>query len=312
MSAPLLSIRGLRVRFPTPAGLVDAVNAVDLDVFPSECLGLVGESGSGKSATFLATLGLLPTATISTDGIIWKGRAADPALLRGREIALVLQNALTALNPALRIGTQIEETLAAHAQGNNRRARALALLQRVGIPDPARRLHAYPHELSGGMRQRAMIAVALACSPHLLIADEPTTALDVTVQAQVLDLLRALRTAQGMSMVLITHNLAVAAGNCERIAVMYAGEIVETGPAARVLSAPLHPYTAGLLRSHPSLDRPDAPILPIPGRIPDPGAWPSGCRFAPRCSRRVPACDAPQILRPVSDGAVRCCQAAIA
>jgi oligopeptide/dipeptide ABC transporter ATP-binding protein len=309
---PLLSIRRLRVRFPTPAGSADAVNAVNLDVFPGECLGVVGESGSGKSATFLATLGLLPSATINTDGIFWKGRDIDPTALRGREIALTLQNALTALNPALRIGTQIEETLAAHDRGGNRRDRALALLQRVGIPDPARRLHAYPHELSGGMRQRAMIAVALACSPQLLIADEPTTALDVTVQAQVLDLLRTLRSAQGMSLVLITHNLAVAATNCDRIAVMYAGEIVEAGPAARVLTAPRHPYTIGLLRSHPSLDDPDAPILPIPGRIPDPGARPSGCRFAPRCSRRVAACDAPQKLRSVADGAVRCCQAGIA
>jgi oligopeptide/dipeptide ABC transporter ATP-binding protein len=291
---------------------VDAVNAVDLDVFPGECLGVVGESGSGKSATFLATLGLLPSATISTDGIIWKGRDIDPSALRGREIALTLQNALTALNPALRIGTQIEETLAAHDQHGNRRERAIALLRRVGIPDPARRLHAYPHELSGGMRQRAMIAVALACAPHLLIADEPTTALDVTVQAQVLDLLRALRAEQGMSLVLITHNLAVAAGNCDRIAVMYAGEIVETGPAARVLTAPRHPYTIGLLRSHPSLDEPEAPLLPIPGRIPDPGAWPSGCRFAPRCSQHVAACDVPQTLRAAADGAVRCCQADVA
>ena len=309
MTAPLLSIRGLRVRFPTPAGPVDAVNAVDLDVLPGECLGVVGESGSGKSATFLATLGLLPSATISKDGIAWKGRDLDPATLRGREIALTLQNALTALNPALRIGTQIEETLAAHHQGKHRRDQAITLLRRVGIPDPARRLHAYPHELSGGMRQRAMIAVALACSPELLIADEPTTALDVTVQAQVLDLLRALRAEQGMSLVLITHNLAVAAGNCDRIAVMYAGEIVETGPAARVLTAPRHPYTIGLLQSHPSLEDPDAPILPIPGRIPDPGDWPSGCRFAARCSHRVVACDAPQTLRPAPDGAVRCCRA---
>jgi len=309
---PLLSIRALRVRFPTPAGPVDAVNSVDLDVFPGECLGVVGESGSGKSATFLAMLRLLPSATIGTDGIVWKGRDTDPDTLRGREIALTLQNALTALNPALRIGTQIEETLAVHGQGGNRRDRAIALLRRVGIPDPTRRLHAYPHELSGGMRQRAMIAVALACAPHLLIADEPTTALDVTVQAQVLDLLRALRAEHGMSLVLITHNLAVAAGNCDRIAVMYAGEIVETGPAARVLTAPRHPYTIGLLRSQPSLDEPEALLLPIPGRIPDPGAWPSGCRFAPRCSRHVAACDAPQTLRAVPDGAVRCCQAGIA
>jgi oligopeptide/dipeptide ABC transporter ATP-binding protein len=312
MSTPLLSIRDLRVRFPSPAGPVDAVSAVDLDVFPGECLGVVGESGSGKSATFLAMLGLLPSATIGKGAIAWKGRAIDAATLRGREIALTLQNALTALNPALRIGTQIEETLAAHDQGGNRRERAIALLRRVGIADPARRLHAYPHELSGGMRQRAMIAVALACSPELLIADEPTTALDVTVQAQVLDLLRALRAKQGMSLVLITHNLAVAAGNCDRIAVMYAGEIVETGPAARVLTAPRHPYTIGLMRSHPSLDDLDAPLLPIPGRIPGPGAWPEGCRFAARCSHHVAACDAPQMLRAAPGGAVRCCQARLA
>ena len=308
MSGALLVIRGLRVRFPSPGGMVDAVNAVDLDVFAGECLGVVGESGSGKSATFLATLGLLPSAMVTRESIRWDGGdVGDVSALRGREIALTLQNALTALNPALTIGTQLRETLGAHG----RKAEAVTLLRRVGIPDPERRLAAYPHELSGGMRQRAMIAVALACAPRLLIADEPTTALDVTVQAQVLELLRTLRAEQGMSLVLITHNLAVAAGNCDRIAVMYAGEIVEIGPAARVLTAPLHPYTVGLLRSLPSLDEPEAVVSPIPGRIPDPGAWPSGCRFAERCALRVAACNAPQALRAVGDGAVRCCRAAV-
>jgi oligopeptide/dipeptide ABC transporter ATP-binding protein len=168
------------------------------------------------------------------------------------------------------------------------------------------RLRAYPHELSGGMRQRAMIAVALACGPKLLIADEPTTALDVTVQAQVLQLLAELRAKLGMSLVLITHNLAVVAEQCDRIAVMYAGQVVETGPATRVIAAPLHPYTAGLLASLPSLERPDAALVPIPGRVPDPTQWPAGCRFAERCSSRIADCAAPQPIRPLSDGGVRC------
>ncbi len=216
-----------------------------------------------------------------------------------------MQDALTALNPALTIGTQITEALAAHGEAGStvaRRERAVELLRLVGIPDPASRLRGYPHELSGGMRQRAMIAVALACAPKLLIADEPTTALDVTVQAQVLELLAELRTKLRMSVVLITHNLAVVAEQCDCVAVMYAGQLVETGRATRVIAAPRHPYTAGLL----ALERRDFGLTPIPGRVPDPTHWPAGCRFAERCPARIAACAAPQPMQPLDDGEARC------
>ncbi|HKM62807.1 MAG TPA: ABC transporter ATP-binding protein [Acidisphaera sp.] len=319
MTDPVLRIRGLHVGFPTDTGIVRAVDGVDLDVLAGECLGVVGESGSGKTVTFLATLGLVaPPGVVTAETISWKGRdllklrAAEMRAVRGREIALTMQDALTALNPVLSIGTQIDETLAAHGayrSSTDRRARAVELLQLVGIPEPARRLRAYPYELSGGMRQRAMIAVALACGPDLLIADEPTTALDVTVQAQVLELLGDLRARLGMSLVLVTHNLAIVAEHCDRVAVMYAGQVVETGPAVRVVSAPRHPYTAGLVASIPTVDRLDAEIVPIPGRIPDPRAWPTGCRFADRCGYRADDCATPQPMRPATDGGVRCCLA---
>jgi oligopeptide/dipeptide ABC transporter ATP-binding protein len=276
---------------------------------------VVGESGSGKTVTFLSVLGLIALpGVVEADSIVWNGREiaglppGSRRALRGREIALTMQDALTALNPALTIGTQIIETLSAHGQTHSAgaRDRARELLQLVGIPDPARRLRAYPHELSGGMRQRAMIAMALACGPKLLIADEPTTALDVTVQAQVLDLLSELRLRLGMSLVLITHNLAVVAEHCDRVAVMYAGQVVETGPARRVITAPRHPYTAGLLASLPDLERLDHELNPIPGRVPDPTRWPEGCRFAERCAYRAAVCAAPQPMRLLEDGAARC------
>ncbi len=255
MTAAILSIRDLSVAFHGDTGVGYAVNGVDLDVRRGECLGVVGESGSGKTVTFLATLGLLPAAArITASRLSWQGtdlRGLSPAgwrALRGRDIALTMQDALTALNPALTVGTQIIEVLAAHGDlpsAAARRARAAELLRLVGIADPPRQLRAYPHELSGGMRQRVMIAVALACGPKLLIADEPTTALDVTVQAQVLELLDALRAELGLSLVLITHNLGVVSAHCDRVAVMYAGQVVETGPAAQVIASPAHPYTAG-------------------------------------------------------------------
>ncbi|MBV9785185.1 MAG: ABC transporter ATP-binding protein [Acidisphaera sp.] len=312
----ILRIRGLRTHFPAEQRVIRAVDGVDLDVRRGECLGVVGESGSGKTVTFLSALGLVaPPGIVTAEHIVWEGREigalprAALRALRGREIALTMQDALTALNPALTIGTQITEALAAHADARAagpRRDRAEELLRLVGIPDPRRRLRAYPHELSGGMRQRAMIAVALACGPRLLIADEPTTALDVTVQAQVLDLLAELRQTLRMSLVLITHNLAVVAERCDRVSVMYAGQVVETGPAARVIAAPRHPYTAGLLASVPDLDRPAEALRPIPGRTPDPAHWPEGCRFAERCPARMPECAAPQRMRRLADGEVRC------
>lgn len=318
-TAPLLRIRGLRTNFPAERSLIRAVDGVDLDVYRGECVGVVGESGSGKSVTFLSVLGLIaPPGVVTADRIEWEGKdiahlsAAAMRALRGREIALTMQDALTALNPALTIGTQITEVLAAHGTARTaaaRRQRAEELLRLVGIPEPARRLRAYPHQLSGGMRQRAMIAVALACKPRLLIADEPTTALDVTVQAQVLELLSGLRAEMDMSVVLITHNLALVSEHCDRVVVVYAGQIVETGPAARVIEAPRHPYTAGLLASLPALEQPDKPLTPMPGSAPDPAHWPEGCRFAGRCPLREAACSSPQPLGVVGDGEARCWKA---
>jgi len=326
MSAPLLEIRGLEVVFPTRGGLVRAVDGVDLEVFPGECLGVVGESGSGKSVTFLAVLGLLrPPGRIEAGEIRFEGRTishlpeAELRALRGRAIALTLQDALTALNPALTVEQQIAETIEAHdpdlPRGRARkrvlRERAQELLRLVGIPEPARRLAQYPHELSGGMRQRVMIAIALSCRPKLLIADEPTTALDVTIQAQVLDLLAELRERLGTAIVLVSHDLGVVAEHCARVAVMYAGQVVEYGPTRAVIGDPRHPYTRGLLRSIPSLEEPERPIRPIPGQMADPIRPPPGCRFAPRCSLARPACRVPIALRPIEGGrAARCVEVA--
>jgi oligopeptide/dipeptide ABC transporter ATP-binding protein len=295
---PLLAIRDLRVAF----GNVRAVDGVELDVLPGECLGIVGESGSGKSATFLAVMGLLRNAVGS---IRFLGRelvGLDPAAyraMRGRDIAMTLQDALTSLNPALTIGTQIEEVLRAHSNLPPR-ATALDMLRRVGIPAPERRLREYPHQFSGGMRQRIMIAIALCCRPKLLIADEPTTALDVTIQAQVLELIAQMRQELGMSVVLITHDLGVVAEYCDRVAVMYAGQIVETGPTERVVETPAHPYTRGLLASLPRLDEPERELSPIEGQVPDPTALPSGCRFLPRCRDAHDACHQPIAMREVA------------
>jgi oligopeptide/dipeptide ABC transporter ATP-binding protein len=319
-SAPLLSVRGLNTRFATDIGVIRAVDGVNLDVWPGESLGVVGESGSGKSVTFLSVLGLVrPPGLVQAESIRFDGRelAGLPQSklreLRGRDLALTLQDALTALNPALTIGTQISEVLAAHEPelpARKRAGRAEELLRLVGIPDAARRLRAYPHEFSGGMRQRAMIAIALACKPKLLIADEPTTALDVTVQAQVLELMAELRARLGMSLVLISHDLGVIAEHCDRITVMYAGQVVETGPTRAVIDAPLHPYTAGLLASRPRVDAPDAPLTPIRGQVPDAANLPTGCRFAARCPRRVEPCAQPQTMRERDAGRfVRCVRA---
>ena len=316
VTAPLLSVRGLNARF----GVIRAVDGVDLDVWPGESLGVVGESGSGKSVTFLSVLGLVrPPAIVEAESIRFDGREIAGLLqsalrrLRGRDVALTLQDALTALNPALTIGTQIVEALAAHEpalRARDRMRRAEELLRLVGIPDAARRLRAYPHEFSGGMRQRAMIAIALACKPKLLIADEPTTALDVTVQAQVLELMADLRARLGMSLVLISHDLGVIAEHCDRIAVMYAGQVVESGPTRAVIDAPLHPYTAGLLASLPRLDVPEASLTPIRGQVPDPANLPAGCRFAARCPRRAEPCAQPQAMRgPRGGRLVRCVRA---
>jgi peptide/nickel transport system permease protein len=316
----LLSVENLSVRIATPRGAITAVDDVSFTLAPRETLAVVGESGSGKSMTGLALMGLLPRpAARITDGRIWlAGREGgrtdlaaldDDALrgLRGRELAMIFQEPMTALNPVHRIGDQIAEGLQAHgiARGRAARQRGIDLLREVGVADPERRIDAFPHELSGGMRQRAMIAVALACNPRLLIADEPTTALDVTVQAQVLDLLATLQREHALGLVFITHNLAVVAEIADRVLVMYAGQVVEEAPAAKLFARPLHPYTRALLESIPRAGHPPSPI---PGVVPNPLAWPRGCRFAPRCAFAAPACEAlpPALSRAAPDRATRC------
>ncbi|MBM3568465.1 MAG: ABC transporter ATP-binding protein [Alphaproteobacteria bacterium] len=323
MNPPLLSIEGLTVAFATRAGTVAAVDGVSLALEPGEVLGLVGESGSGKSVTALAVMGLLPEpiGRIAAGAIRFEGRALtalaaeDLRRLRGDRMAMIFQEPMTSLNPLMTVGTQIAETLVEHRglAWSAARGRAKELLERVRIADAQARLESYPHELSGGMRQRVMIAAALACEPRLLIADEPTTALDVTIQAQILDLLRELRRDLGMAVLLITHDLGVVAEFADRIAVMYAGRIVEDAPVARLFAAPLHPYTQGLLRSMPEIDRDVARLAAIEGTVPHPGAWPAGCRFAPRCERAGAECRAGDVaLRMLADRHAAACLKAAA
>jgi peptide/nickel transport system permease protein len=312
---PLLTLRGLTLEIDTPAGVIRPVRDVSLDLRAGETLAIVGESGSGKSLTGLGLMGLLPPAARVTGGAAWlEGqellRLSEPALrrLRGGRMAMVFQDPLGSFNPVHRIGAQIGEAITAHRRVSSRAlaAQVTALLARVGIPDPARRARAYPHELSGGMRQRAMIAIAVANDPRLLIADEPTTALDVTIQAQILDLLDRLKRERGMGLVFITHSLPVVAEIADRVAVMYAGEVVESGPAQAVFAAPLHPYTRALLRSVPG----ETDGLPegIAGVVPLPHALPQGCTFAPRCGFAQPACAAaaPPLSAVGTDRATRC------
>jgi peptide/nickel transport system ATP-binding protein len=297
-TAPLLAVQDLRVAFATDDGLVRAVDGVSFAVARGQTLGIVGESGSGKSVLALTALGLTRGRDVRISGSVrFEGEelvgAAPERLraLRGDAMALVFQDPLSALHPLLRVGAQIAEAVRAHRKVSRAaaRARALELLELVAMPDARHRLDAYPHELSGGMRQRAMIAIALANEPRLLIADEPTTALDVTVQAQILALLARLRDELGMAMVFITHDLGVVAQTADEVAVMYAGQIVEQAPTAELLTAPQHPYTWGLLTSTPRLDTPrDAPLTPIPGRPPSPLHPPAGCRFYPRCAFVAP------------------------
>ncbi len=313
MTQALLEIRDLRTTFPAPGGgTIVAVDGVDIDLAPGECLGVVGESGSGKSVTFLSVLGLVrPPGKVSAAAIRFEGREIadlppnERRALRGAGMALAMQDALAALNPALTLATQLIESLRAHgicADAASARAKAISLLRDVGIPSPEARIDEYPHRLSGGMRQRAMIAVALAANPRLLIADEPTTALDATIRAQILDLIDALRARHGMAVVLITHDIGVVAERCERAIVMYGGQIVESGPTEKLIADPRHPYTKGLLASLPRLDAPDAELSAIPGQPPDPAALPAGCRFAPRCAQAGPGCELPQALRDLGDG----------
>jgi oligopeptide transport system ATP-binding protein len=293
----LLSVEDLKVEFWTSRGTIYAVNGVSFDIAPGETLGIVGESGCGKSVTSLAILGILARAARVTSGTATYGgrdllKLSDEELrgVRGREIAMIFQDPMTSLNPVLTIGFQIEEVLRTHfgLEKDDARERAAELLDRVGIPNAPARLRDYPHQFSGGMRQRAMIAMALACEPKLLIADEPTTALDVTIQAQILDLLRELVTEQDTALILITHDLGVVAGMCERVNVMYAGMFMETGTAEQVFAKPRHPYTLGLLQSVPRLDAARKTALqPIEGNPRDMLQPPQACPFAPRCRYEV-------------------------
>ncbi|MEO7242188.1 MAG: ABC transporter ATP-binding protein [Variovorax sp.] len=297
---PLLRIEDLRVVFGPPGHEQVAVDGVCLTLAPGEVLGVVGESGCGKSLTALSILGLVPNppGRIAGGRILLHGRdiahASEAAMnrIRGKEISMIFQEPMTALNPVFKVGEQIGETLRVH-EGIYRaqaRERSLQLLERVGISNPRQRLDQYPHELSGGMRQRVMIAIALACRPKILIADEPTTALDVTIQAQILLLLRDLQRELGMAVMLITHDLGVVAQVVDRVVVMYAGRIVEEGSVTEVFERPSHPYTRLLLQSIPSLDQQQERLQTIPGMVPSLSNLPAGCRFHPRCPDVQPAC----------------------
>jgi len=296
VSELLLRVRDLRTYFVTErgSGTARAVDGVSFDLYAGETLGVVGESGCGKTTTALSLLRLItePPGHILPGSLIeFEGRNVlalpprDLQALRGGEVAIIFQEPMTSLNPVLTVGAQIAETVIVHERASRRaaRARTVELLQLVGIPDPAVRADAYPHELSGGMRQRVMIAMALACRPKILIADEPTTALDVTIQAQILELLDHLQDELGMAVLLVTHDLGVVAGAVDRVLVMYAGQVVEAAPTAELFSRPLHPYTEGLLASVPRLDTPRRRLPSIPGQVPSATAWPGGCRFHPRC-----------------------------
>ena len=295
-----LTVYDLRLTFPGADGPVHPVDGVSFSLAKGETLALVGESGCGKSLTALSLLRLVPSpgfiaagSSIVLDGAeIVSLPEARLREIRGRRVGMVFQDPLTALNPVMTIGDQIAEGIIAHGLAGKveARKRALALLEEVGIADAKTRLDAYPHQLSGGMRQRVVLAIALACEPELLIADEPTTALDVTVQAQILETLDRLRRERGMALLLITHDFGIVAGRADRVAVMYAGQIVEEGPTATIFARPSHPYTAGLLASVPRMSGPVRRIEPIPGSVPRPGRWPAGCRFRTRCSRAFGPC----------------------
>jgi peptide/nickel transport system ATP-binding protein len=317
MNPPLLEVEDLTVEFTTPGGVVRAVDRVSFALGHAGVLGLVGESGSGKTVTCRALMRLLPSRASIVAG---HARIAGVDLLtldegemtavRGSTIGMIFQNPMTHLDPVMTIGEQIAEPLRA-LRGMTRRgalARAEELLRRVGIPDPKARLRSYPHQFSGGMRQRALVAAALACGPKLLIADEPTTALDVTVQAQILQLLLELRARSGLAIILISHDLGVVAQTCDAIAVMYAGRIVERADKRSLLRWPLHPYTKGLIGSQPGAGAPQTPLPSIPGQPPSLADLPTGCRFHPRCAYAERACqiEQPPLVEPVPGHATAC------
>ena len=297
----LLDVRGLRTHFHTSAGVIRAVDGVSWDVRKGETVALVGESGCGKSVSALSVMRLVsaPAGRIVGGEILFKGRnllalsEEEMRRVRGREIGMIFQEPMTSLNPVLTIGRQLTETVETHLAMTSAQAqaRAVELLSLVGIPEGARRLRQFPHQFSGGMRQRIMIAMALACDPALVLADEPTTALDVTIQAQILELMKSLSRRLGAAIMMITHNLGVVARYADRVNVMYAGKIVERATAREIYANPRHPYTLGLLRSVPRLDEPRrAKLQPIPGQPPDLSRLPAGCSFAPRCAYAIDRC----------------------
>jgi peptide/nickel transport system ATP-binding protein/oligopeptide transport system ATP-binding protein len=297
---PILRVEGLRTTFTGDEGTVVAVDNVSFDVNEGEIVGLIGESGSGKSVTALAIMGLLPKSTsqVTAERIMFDGhnlaRASEREMrrLRGRSIGMIFQEPMSSLNPVLKIGDQLIEPIRIHERISYRAAfdRGVELLTKVGIPSPAQRMNDYPHQLSGGMRQRVMIAIALSCSPKLLLADEPTTALDVTIQAQLLDLLLEIQAETKMAIVLITHAMGVIAECADKVVVMYSGRIAEQGPVTEIFDRPAHPYTKGLMQCTPELTGNPHRLTTIPGALPNLGALPPGCRFAPRCDLAQPAC----------------------
>jgi len=296
----LLDVQGLTTAFMTGRGEITAIEDVSFSLKEGEILGIVGESGSGKSVTALTIMGLLPTppARIAAGKVLFQGQeltklsSREMQRIRGPGIAMIFQEPMTSLNPVFSIGDQIMETIKAHENlpAAALRKRAIDMLDKVGIPSAARRLDDYPHQMSGGQRQRVMIAIALACNPKLLIADEPTTALDVTIQAQILDLLMDLRDEFRMAIMIITHNMGVIAETADRVLVMYAGRVIEEAPVARIFDHPVHPYTRGLLECVPSITEDRARLIAIPGTLPDPARRPPGCRYSVRCRYVQPSC----------------------
>ncbi|MDH3628527.1 MAG: ABC transporter ATP-binding protein [Acidobacteriota bacterium] len=314
----ILSVRNLSVEYVSRDGVVPAVDSVSFDLVPGETYALVGESGCGKSATALSMLRLVEPGRIVGGEILFQGRdlmqmtPRELRSIRGRHIGMVFQESAAALNPVMRIGAQVAEAIRIHEKlpRKEAHARAVELLRRVALPEPERQARAYPHELSGGMKQRVMLAIALSCNPALLIADEPTTALDVTIQAQILELLRRLRDELSLTILLITHDLGVVAENADRVGVMYAGRIVEQSGVEDLFTSPAHPYTRGLLRSTPGYgdENPGRRLTTLDGSVPDPIHPPSGCRFHPRCAERLEPCDrqAPGWSEVASSHGVRC------
>ena len=319
LSVPLLSVRGLTTTFRTDRGVLTAVDGVSFDLEPGETLAIVGESGSGKSVTALSLMRLIaqPAGRIAAGEILFEGKdllkLSEPEMqaVRGNRIAMIFQEPMTSLNPALTLGIQVGEPQVLHRGSTWEKAIARAgdLLDRVRLPDARARVNAYPHQFSGGQRQRAMIAMALACQPKLIIADEPTTALDVTVQAQILALLKELAREQGTALILITHDLGIVARYADRVAVMYGGRIVETASARDLYRTPQHPYTAGLLACIPRLDQVTGRrLIPIEGQPPDLARMPPGCAFRPRCPSATPACDVTRpALAEVAQGHWKAC-----